>query len=119
MESLIRAVMTLGPPVFGLALILLPVFYLSWRSAPDPKKSLSLQRYLLLSLGAGVLAFMAGMAAGIFIFCSVEKAGNLCGLVGVFGLGPLLSGIVVAGVAYVLTRAPKEVPLGDNAKRAP
>lgn len=102
--------MTLGPPVFGLALLLLPVFYLTWRAAPQPKKPLSLLVFLLLSLGAGVLAFALGMTAGIFIACSVEKPGNLCGLVGVFGLGPLLSGIVIAGVAYVLSR---------NAKRAP
>lgn len=110
MDVLIRAVMTAGPPVFGLALILLPVFYLSWRAAPQPKKSLSLLVFLLLSLGAGVLAFWLGMAAGIFIACTVEKPGNLCGLVGVFGLGPLLSGIVIAGVAHRLSR---------NAKRAP
>jgi len=110
MESLIRAVMTLGPPVFGLGLILLPVFYLSWRAAPEPKKPLSLMVYLLLSLGAGALAFWGAMVAGIFIFCSVEKAGNLCGLVGIFGLGPLLSGVVIAGVAYFLSQ---------NAKRAP
>jgi hypothetical protein len=110
MEFLMRFVMTLGPPVFGLALILLPVFYLSWRAAPEPKKPLSLMTFLLLSLGAGVLAFMVGMATGIFIACSVRNPGNLCGLVGVFGLGPLLSGIVIAGVTYVLSR---------NAKRAP
>jgi len=38
---MISAVMTLGPPVFGLALILLQVFYLNWRAAPEPKKTLS------------------------------------------------------------------------------
>lgn len=110
MDFLLRAVMTLGPPALGIALILLPVFYLSWRAAPEPKKPLSLLVFLLLSGGAGVLAFWAGMAAGIFMACSVEKPGNLCGLVGVFGLGPLVAGFVIAGVAHRLSR---------NARRAP
>ena len=44
---------------------------------------------------------------------------NLCGLVGIFGLGPLLAGVAIWSCAYILTRAPKEVPLGENARQAP
>ena len=102
--------MTAGPPVFGIALLLLPLFYLSWRFAKEPKKPLSLLKYLLLSLGVGVLAFWTGMAAGIWMACSVANPGNLCGLVGVFGSGPLLAGLAICLCAHHLTR---------NAKRAP
>lgn len=103
--------MTAGPPVFGIALLLLPLFYLSWRFAKEPKRPLSLLKYLLLSLGAGVLAFWTGMAAGIWTACSVANPGNLCGLVGVFGSGPLLSGLVIAAVAYRLMRKAKQQAL--------
>lgn len=33
---------------------------------------------------------------GIATFCAGDAAGNLCGLGGVFGLGPLLAGIAIA-----------------------
>lgn len=62
---------------------------------------------------------IAGSAAGIWLACSSVDSSNLCGLVGIFGLGPLLAGVAIWSCAYILTRAPKEVPLGENARQAP
>lgn len=98
----------LGPAVLLLALILMLVFYLNWRSTPQPKKNLSGWLYLFRCLGTGVPAFIVGTAAGIWLACSSPDSGNLCGLVGVFGLGPLLAGVVIGSCAWVQTRSEKQ-----------
>jgi hypothetical protein len=54
-----------------------------------------LGRYILGSGVVGVAALFTGTALGIAVFCSSEKMGNLCGLGGVFGSGPLLAGIAL------------------------
>lgn len=96
--------MTAGPAILGLALILLPMLYLSRRSTNVPKKRLPLPFYLFASLGSGVLFYGVGTAAGIGLECFAENAGNLCGLTGFFGLGPLLAGLAIAGTALWLLR---------------
>ncbi|MCW5575463.1 MAG: hypothetical protein KIT13_05155 [Burkholderiales bacterium] len=104
MNALIRTAMSVGPVLLGLALLLLPVFYLSWRSARAPKKGLPLPFYLFASLGSGVLMYGVGTAAGIWLACSSPGSSNLCGLAGFFGLGPLLSGLVIVATAFWLVR---------------
>ncbi len=52
-------------------------------------------RYVLGAGVTGIAALFAGTALGIAVFCSSEKMGNLCGLGGVFGSGPLLTGIAL------------------------
>lgn len=59
-----------------------------------------LGRYLLGMLLAGVIALFVGAGLGIAVFCSSAKAGNLCGLGGLFGTGPLLAGIALAVHAW-------------------
>jgi hypothetical protein len=51
--------------------------------------------YLGASALAACVAYGIGAAIGIAIACSTPKGGNLCGLMGIFGLGPLLAGIVM------------------------
>jgi len=50
---------------------------------------------LALVLVAGFVASVAGTFAGIEVMCSSDDAGNLCGLWGVFGAGPLVAGIAL------------------------
>jgi hypothetical protein len=108
MKFLYSTVVSIGPAVLLLGLVMIMVHFLNWRSAPEPKKKqLSGWRYLFLCLGAGVPAFVAGTAAGIWLACSSPDSGNLCGLVGVFCLGPLIAGVAIWSCAYFLTRAPK------------
>ncbi len=104
MSAVLNFSMTAGPVILGLALILLPMFYLSRRSANTAKKRLPLPFYLFASLGSGVLFYGVGTAAGIGLACSSDKAGSLCGLAGFFGLGPLLAGPAIAGTALWLLR---------------
>jgi len=59
-----------------------------------------LGRYVVGSVVIGIASFFAGAALGIAVFCSSGKMGNLCGLGGVFGSGPLLAGISLAIHAY-------------------
>lgn len=101
---------SVGPALLLLALIMVPVYFLSWRSAPQPKKHLSGWLYLFLCLVSALPAFFTGMAAGIWLACSSPDSSNLCGLFGVFGTGPLLAGMAIWSCAYFLVR---------NAKRAP
>lgn len=109
MNVLLNFSMTAGPAMLGFALILLPMFYLSRRSAIAPKKRLPLPFYLFASLGSGVLFYGVGTAAGIGLACSADNAGNLCGLAGFFGLGPLLAGLAIAGTALWLLRQARRV----------
>ncbi len=41
MKFLYSIVVSVGPAVLLLALILMPVYFFNWRSAPQPKKHLS------------------------------------------------------------------------------
>jgi hypothetical protein len=59
-----------------------------------------LGRYVLRLTVVGFVALFVGAVLGIAVFCSSEKMGNLCGLGGVFGSGPLLAGIALVIYAY-------------------
>jgi hypothetical protein len=50
-------------------------------------------RYLGLAFIAGFVGYAVGATIGIAIACSTPKGGNLCGLMGIFGVGPLLADI--------------------------
>lgn len=117
MKSFYSIIISLGPAVLMLGLVLMLVYFLKWRSAPEPKKPLSAWIYVMFCLVAAVPPFIAGTVTGIWLACSSPDSSNLCGLVGIFGLGPLLAGVAIWCCAYVLTRAPKEVPVGG--KQAP
>ena len=104
MNSILSILMKLGPIVFLGALIVLPFLYAHYRSAPLPKKSLSVAQYVFLIFVFGVLAFLIGTFAGITMACEQKNAGNLCGLVGLLGTGPLFSGIAMLLLATIITR---------------
>ncbi|MGE4109903.1 MAG: hypothetical protein AB7E73_04300 [Burkholderiales bacterium] len=104
MGFLFTALMTIGPLSLLIGLISVPVYYLVYRAAPEPKRGLPLLRYALGTLVAGALGFFAGTALGILAGCFVAQAGNLCGLMGVLGLGPLFCGVAMAVRAHVLVR---------------
>ena len=86
--------MASGPLVLFAALVVMIYVYVRCR-AHAPKGALSVAGYVGFALGVGVLAYAAGAAIGIYAACSSPNPGNLCGLYGVFGSGPLLSGIAL------------------------
>ncbi|MGH7532383.1 MAG: hypothetical protein ACREL4_03730 [Gemmatimonadales bacterium] len=105
METLIRVLTPVIPLLFLGALIAVPVFYVGYRKAPEPKQALSILRYIALTAVAGIAGYVVGTMAGIFAACSSEASGNLCGLIGVFGVGPLVSALAIFLTARHLTRA--------------
>ena len=110
MNPALITVMSIGPIALLAALISIPIWYLTYRSAPEPKKPLPVARYVLLTLVVGAVAFVVGTIVGTSVACSPANAGNLCGLAGVFGVGPLLSAVAI--FFYARSRA-------RNARRAP
>jgi len=110
MENFLNPIISIGPKVFGLGLLFALACLVIHTLAPGPKKDTSLLRYGMVVLGIGVAAFVAGTALGIAAFCSTASSGNLCGLGGVFGVGPLLSGLCISGYAYFWLRGARNAP---------
>lgn len=110
MNPALNALMSIGPLALLAALISVPIYYLTYRLAPEPKQRLSAARYVLVTLGVGASAYVVGTIVGISAACSPADAGNLCGLAGVFGVGPLLSAVAIVFYAHSWAR---------NARRAP
>ena len=95
-----EVVMILGPLALLAALGSGVHYYLKYRNSPEPKRRRSLAVYILGLVALAVLAYPIGVAIGIAVACASADAGNLCGLIGVFGLGPLFSGVAILGFAH-------------------
>jgi hypothetical protein len=95
MRDLLNPAISVGPVILGLGLLSAIVCIAIYLFAPGPKAGALLLRFVVVVLVVGIVAFVAGTAIGIAAFCSTADSGNLCGLGGVFGLGPLLSGLCV------------------------
>jgi hypothetical protein len=102
--------MSIAPLSILAVLISVVAHYLLYRRAPEPKKNVSVARYLVVSLAVGAGGYAAGTAAGIAAACSSADAGNLCGLIGVFIVGPLLSAVAVLLYTHMWTRAARRAP---------
>lgn len=107
---MINTLISIGPLALLAALIAVPLLYLSYRTAPEPKRPLFLLRYLLLTGAAGVVGYVIGAAVGIAVFCSAVDAGNLCGLAGVFGTGPLSAAVAMVLYAHTTTQRARQSP---------
>jgi len=91
------------------AALLAPVFailfsircYKLYRSAPEPKRGLPISLFIGVLLLLALITYWLGVGIGINIACSSASASNLCGLWGVFVLGPLLSSLAVGLLAQV------------------
>jgi len=101
MGALLNQVISVGPIVLGLGLLLAGVCIAIHLLAPGPKAGDALLGFVLRALAAGAATFIAGAAVGVAVFCASASAGNLCGLGGIFGTGPLLSGVCVGWYALV------------------
>ncbi|MGH7669483.1 MAG: hypothetical protein ACRENQ_08295, partial [Gemmatimonadaceae bacterium] len=95
---------SVGPIVLGLGVLAAIVCVAVYLIASAPNKGPPLLRFVLVLIAVGVAAYVAGTAIGIAVFCSTASSGNLCGLGGVFGVGPFLSGVCIAGYSYVWLR---------------
>ena len=76
-------------PVALVAALVFDIYYFKYRYAPETKQHRSVLQYGLIALGVGALAYVIGAVVAVSVACSSASAGNLCGLVGVLGVGPL------------------------------
>lgn len=105
MISALGSATSIGALALLAALLALPVYYLRYRHAPGRTNERSLARYLAVSLAVAMVAFVIGAMLGIVIACLPSNAGNLCGLVGIFGTGPLVSAVAMVVYAHRWYRA--------------
>lgn len=70
-------------------------FYVRCRTRLAPERMPSIARYFGAAVLIGIGSYVAGTMLGILGACFKDDAGNLCGLYGVFGVGPLLAGIAL------------------------
>jgi len=110
MNTLFSVLLSAGPLAFLAALVAVPVCYGICRNAADPQRPTSLAHYLLACMGVAAAAYCAGALIGIFAICSLPGAGNLCGLAGIFGAGPLFSAAAIFIYIYRWARRMRRVP---------
>lgn len=99
MLSLLSSPLT-GMVALLVGLLSLPVFYLLYRRAPQPKQERSLGIFVLAALAVGMFGFVVGSALGIAASCFGDDAGNLCGLAGIFGTGPITAALAMVIYAH-------------------
>lgn len=100
MGYLLNLSITAGPIVLGLGLLTALVCFAIYLCTPGPKTGKPLFRIAAELLGIGIVSFVLGTVFGIAAFCSTASSGNLCGLGGVFGVGPLLCGLSIGAYAW-------------------
>jgi hypothetical protein len=110
MNPALNTIISIGPLALLAALISLPIYCLIYRYAPEPKKQVSLMRYVIISLLVGALAYVIGAGVGIAAGCSSASAGNLCGLLGVLGVGPLLAAAAILLYAHSWAKNARRPP---------
>jgi hypothetical protein len=106
----VNTVLSMAPIALLAALVAVPIYYVIYRYAPDPKKEVSVVRYVLVALAVGAGAYVIGTIVGIAVACSPANAGNLCGLVGVFGVGPLLAAAAILMYAHFWAKNARQAP---------
>lgn len=107
MASLLNPIIYIGPIVLGVGLLFAIICMAINLFASGPKTGKPVLRFLVVAIAIGIATFVAGTAIGIAAFCSSASSGNLCGLGGVFGVGPLLSGLCVAAYAFFWLKGPR------------
>lgn len=95
-------VLLLVGPLCALLGAALAVARLLGRLARGPRTGVLGHAVVALALGVG--GWLVGGSLGIWALCAPANAGNLCGLGGVLGSGPLVAGLVLARWAWRIGR---------------
>jgi CDP-diglyceride synthetase len=64
--------------------------------------------YAAIILVCAVVAYLAGMILGNEFLCSSPSSGNLCGLIGIFIIGPLVSAFSILLVGSLILLLPRD-----------
>ena len=89
-----------GTGVGAFVLGILSVLYFYLRASLKKIEKPSALKYFGIAALVTIGTYIIGAGVGIFIFCSFIESGNLCGLFGVFGVGPLVSGFSLLLYGY-------------------
>jgi hypothetical protein len=93
---------------FGSAIICAGWFYGRHRRArPDRGRQMPALAYALVLLIGAVIGYPLGVSLGVAWACH-PPAGNLCGLVGVFLVGPLASALAIVLVGSLILLVPSD-----------
>ena len=90
-----EALFILGAVALLVGLMTLVFCFVFIRRATPAVRAPSLARYFGFAGLYGLVAYLAGAMLGIKMGCGAPDAGNLCGIWGALGAGPLLAGIVL------------------------
>jgi hypothetical protein len=105
-EDVFRLLYRIGPMALLTGIVATVLIYFIYAYVVGSERR-SFGRYLGASIIIGAIAYGIGAAIGVAIACSTPKGGSLCGLMGIFGLGPLLAGISM--FAYACYRVVADV----------
>jgi hypothetical protein len=108
MGDFLNPAIDIGPPVFGLGVVFALACFVIRSFGPARREDISRLRYILVVLAIGAVTFIGGSALGIAAFCSDASSGDLCGLGGLFGVGPMLAGVCIGGYAYSSLRKARD-----------
>ena len=101
MEALM-SVLLLAGPLCALRGVALAAACLLKQLARGPRAGVLGHAAVALALGVG--GWLVGGSLGLWALCAPANAGNLCGLGGVLGSGPLVAGLVLALWAWRIGR---------------
>lgn len=107
MESLASVLLFTGPAtlLIGIAALLF-----SLASVPADRRSSLVGPSLLIAVALSLIGYFAGKSLGIEFFCNRQDAGNLCGLAGFFGTGPLGAGLLLIFQALAIYSGRRRAP---------
>lgn len=97
MEALMSALLLAGP-LCALLGVALAVARLLKQLARGPRAAVLGHAAVALALAVG--GWLVGGSLGLWALCAPASAGNLCGLGGVLGSGPLVAGLALAAWAW-------------------
>jgi hypothetical protein len=107
MDTVLGLLMLLVPVWPLVAIISAVIFYTRHLNRVGPERRVPVVLYVLAVLVCAGAAGFLGMIWGAEWACSMPKAGNLCGLVGVLVVGPISGALAtfLVGLALSLRRA--------------
>jgi uncharacterized membrane protein len=99
-----EALFVLGAVVLVTGFLATVFFYVSLRQSPSQEATPSFIRYFFFAGLLCLLAYIAGTAVGIYGACRSENSGNLCGIWGALGVGPLSAGVALWSYGFLWRR---------------
>lgn len=112
MRGTLLAFAWMAAALLGVVALFSPIYFYSAHSKrrPKPERRFPLLLYIFLLLIGGMVGFFFGMIKGGEWACSIPKAGNLCGLAGVFLTGPAAAAFAIAAVGSLVLLMPADPP---------